>query len=1043
MFKQGEGLYDMCLLGNDKVSEEGFMENLTTRFNTRNIYTYIGEQVVSVNPFCYLDMYSEATMDEYIGRAMYEVSPHIYALADDTYRELMSSKENQCVLITGESGAGKTEASKIFMQYIAYISSSSSMAGDIKDKLLKSNPILEAFGNATTLRNNNSSRFGKYMEIQFDYGGAPVGGRISQYLLEKSRVVTRGEGERSFHVFYQLLSQTGRLAALSLDADPSAYNYLACSGLYSVPGIRDAADFKEMENAMRVLGWAKADLDNCMRILAAILHLGNLDFEPDARASADLNTDCVAVSNPQLLAIVADLLQVDYGALESALKSRSISSGASARQSHIMVPLDLDQAYFTRDALCKGLYAALFEWVVDRINLNIQASASNASEVVIGVLDIYGFEIMELNSFEQFCINYCNEKLQQLFINKVLKSEQAEYAAEGIAWTEIDYFDNEPIISMIEGKGRAQPGIIPLLDEACLVGRNTPVTVVEKFAGSLSASAHFDATVGEPEEFVIDHYAGAVMYNTGSFLFKNKDTFFDDLVMALMTSANSMVVEMFTPKASAGGGGGRGRGGPSSSAGGSRFGSGRGRQGAGGGKTRPKTAGYKFKTSVCELIEKLDACTPHYIRCIKSNDEKRANYLDAERVRHQIVYLNLVETVRVRRAGFCNRQPYERFLWRYKMISPQTWPVWRGSPRDGVVAILDHIGVDRSEYELGRTKLFIKDAPTFMLVEQRRIEEMPKVAVMIQKVWRGYSVRKNFVQHQMAFKIQDLWRRYRSKRYFRAVAEVFAGVESDPNWGRYIQWPRAETTFIASGVANLKKVHLNWWAYNMVTSLTEAQQGVMRQKVEAHTLLSGRKPWNCNAPFKGDYLDDPATNPGFAKYKHAIVTLFQAGGDSMIRFAANVEKVNPKGKPQLRTFVVTDENMYKYDPKKFVVKKEAIPLAEVTKVSVSPQGDGLVVIHMKKPIRDVVLNAAAPGAPNLLPELVSAISSQYLNLTGRRLECAVNDRIEFNNSVVADPNNPTVTKAPGTAAVVSFVKSGAVPGSVWKKGKGVHIVEWA
>ena len=1029
-----------------EISEEAFMENLETRFNAKQIYTYVGDHVVSVNPFTYHDIYGNNVMDEYRGRFMYEVQPHIFALADDTYRELMSTKEDQCVLISGESGAGKTEASKIFMSYIAYISSRSELAGDIKDKLLKSNPILEAFGNATTLRNNNSSRFGKYMEIQFDYAGAPIGGRISQYLLEKSRVVTRCEGERSFHVFYQLLSQQALLGPLYLDADPSAYNYLASSGTYTVQGIRDMADFKEMEGAMQVLGWAKSDLHNCTKVLAAILHLGNLDFEPDAAASSQLNTDCVRISNPDVLQTVAELLDVGCSALESSLKSRSISTGASARQSHISVPLDLDQAYFTRDALCKGLYAALFEWVVNRINVNIASTSANAQEVVIGILDIYGFEVFEDNSFEQFCINYCNEKLQQLFINKVLRSEQAEYAAEGIAWTEIDYFDNEPIIALIEGRGRTAPGIIPLLDEACLVGRNTPITVVEKFASNLSASHHFSAQNGAPF-FTIQHYAGDVMYNADSFLFKNSDTFFEDLVVVLSTSSNAMVVEMFAPAKSSGSGGsgggsgsGRGgRGGAGPSGGSSR---GRGRGGAG--KSRPKTAGYKFKTSVCELITTLDACTPHYIRCIKSNDEKRANYLDFERVAHQVRYLNLVETVRVRRAGFCNRQPYTRFLWRYKMISDQTWPIWRGSERDGVVAILNAIGVAPNEYELGKTKLFIKDAPTFMLVEQKRNEEMPKVAVMIQSLWRGYSVRKNFVEHQMAFRIQDFWRRFRSRAWFSHVVSAFGGVESDPHWGRYVEWPTATTSFIASGVAAVQKVHANWWARKMVESLTEEEAGEMRQKVVALTLLSGRKPWNCNAKFKADWLDDPATNPGFAKYRQAIQVLFQGGGDSFIAFSAHVDKINPKGKSQLRGFVVTEQNMYKYDPKGFSQKKVGIPIAEIEKISVSPFDDGMAVIHMKKPIRDVVLNCAAEGKPNLLPEFVSAVYKQYTWLTGRDdLVFDVTERITFNNSVVADPNAPTVTKSPGADATMTFAGLNNGAGTAWKKGKNnIHMVEY-
>ncbi|KNC51407.1 myosin IE heavy chain [Thecamonas trahens ATCC 50062] len=679
MFRAGEGMYDMTLM--DEVTEDTFMENLKTRFSKGIIYTNIGEQIVSVNPF---QSVAEPEMADFVNQFQYEVQPHIYALADDTYRALLSEKSDQCVIITGESGAGKTVSSKIFMKYVAYVSSSrvgASMADAaassaaaaeterIKNRLLESNPVLEAFGNAKTLRNDNSSRFGKYMELQFNFAGAPVGGRISQYLLEKSRVVTRAEGERSFHVFYQMLSQPILMSQLGLTPDPAAYKYLAISGCYEVSSIRDVEDFLEVQQAVKVLGWNDDDLEEVFKVLGAILLLGNVEFVDDADKSAEHKTECVSVANQEVVLQVADLLAVDADFLMGSLMSRSISTGVGRRASQITVQLDGAGAADTRDALAKFLYSRLFDWVVARINSELEPARGAYSEAVIGILDIYGFEIFEDNSFEQFCINYCNEKLQQYFILNVLQSEQEEYAREGITWTPIDYFDNSPIISLIEGASARSASIIALLDEACLVGNTTTGQLVEKFANGLSSSAHFEAAANgadrslTAEQFRIKHYAGDVVYSAELFQDKNRDALYPDLVNTMHTSSSALVQELF-----------------------------KGDKALAQSKRRPVTAATQFKKAVCELIATLQACSPHYIRCIKSNDAKRGLHLDEERVRHQVVYLNLVEAVRVRKAGFCNRQHYTRFMWRYKMLTDATWPIWRGSDRDGVETILNGLG---------------------------------------------------------------------------------------------------------------------------------------------------------------------------------------------------------------------------------------------------------------------------------------------------------------------------------------------------------------
>eukprot|EP01137_Pigoraptor_chileana_P023527 Opistho-2@89950 len=978
--KAGEGLTDFVML-ND-VTEESFMKNLKERFEAGHIYTYIGEQVVSVNPFRKVDIYTPKIMESYKRMYMYEVPPHIYALADDTYRALMQTKDNQCVIITGESGAGKTEASKIFMQYIAKVSANRGEGDNVKGKLLDSNPVLEAFGNSKTLRNDNSSRFGKYMEINFDGAGAPVGGKVSQYLLEKSRVVTRAEGERSFHVFYQLLSQKDKLSSLGLQADPSKYAYLASSKCNTVDSINDSEDFKEVTKAMKSLGWSDLETQSVWRVLAAVLLVGNVDFVKDASKQ---NVDAVNVSTKDIVKSIADLLECDSRALENALVTRSISTGAGkSHEGNINVFLDKTQAIFTRDSLAKSLYDQLFTWVVGKINEKIVVSGR--AELVIGVLDIYGFEIFEHNSFEQFCINFCNEKLQQLFIKLVLKQEQEEYVRENIEWEEIKYFNNAPICELFEN---TPIGIYSLLDEACMVGQSTPESFLEKLNGAFSKHAHFetftkDKTLGK-DKFRIKHYAGVVTYEAEHFLFKNRDSLFHDLIVAMQSSKNALVTAMFPQQKQRD-------------------------------MKRPLTAGTQFKQAVQELVTTLNACQPHYIRCIKSNDVKRGQYLDEERVKHQVRYLNLVETVRVRRAGFCNRQPYERCLPRYKMLSKKTWPVWRGSNMDGIKAILDELKVDPKEYRLGKTKLFIRNAKTLFLFEERRAIELPKVVIAIQRRWKGHKTRKWFKQalEQMRAeraeleaklrrvravnKIQVAYVNSRARKYIAALNRTFSGVQNArPHFGKGTPFPTLRRGKSSPIEAYVAKIHLVWWGRAKVLSLSEEERALMRQKIVALDLFRGNKPWACARRFKGDYLGMESNNARRQQFHDAVQHLFQKYGDSEIQYADDVVKVNPKGKPQLRTIIMTEQNIYKYDPKKYKIKKVGIPLQSVQGVALSRQRDGYIVIHMAAPERDIVIDCGVSGEERV-SELATVIFTTMQRNYNRQIPVRFEDRVVYNNS---------------------------------------------
>ncbi len=399
--------------------------------------------------------------------AAYEHPPHIYALADKMFQNMITEEDNQCVIISGESGAGKTESAKLVMNYIASVSGrggdASNIVDQVKHVILESNPLLESFGNAKTLRNNNSSRFGKYFEINFTKAGAPVGGKISNFLLEKSRVVGPGVKERNFHIFYQLTKgSTGQLREHLGMTDPSYFSYLRCSGEYNADGIDDIQEFKDMEKAMDICQISPNDKQSIFDIAAGILHLGNVDF-----VEAD-NPAASTVSDKDTLAFPAYLLGLKEDMLQDKLLSRVMRTGGGRRGSTYNVNLNVQQARGTRDALAKALYSRMFDWIVSSVNLAMEKLAANLRKsqiLCLGVLDIFGFEIFERNGFEQFCINYVNERLQQIFIDLTLKSEQEEYQREGIEWNNIDYFNNKIVVDLIENK--KPPGIMAILDDVC------------------------------------------------------------------------------------------------------------------------------------------------------------------------------------------------------------------------------------------------------------------------------------------------------------------------------------------------------------------------------------------------------------------------------------------------------------------------------------------------------------------------------------------------------------------------------------------------
>ncbi|XP_078608687.1 unconventional myosin-Ie-like isoform X1 [Branchiostoma floridae x Branchiostoma japonicum] len=730
------GVDDMTLL--PKIQESSIVDNLKKRFMDDLIYTYIGPVLISVNPFKQMPYFTEREIELYQGAAIYENPPHIYALADDMFRNMLIDNENHCVIISGESGAGKTVAAKYIMNYIAKVSGGGARVQHVKDIILQSNPLLEAFGNAKTVRNNNSSRFGKYVEIQFDRGGEPDGGKISNFLLEKSRVVGQNENERNFHIFYQLLAGATNEQREQLGlTDAEYYYYLNQSGAYKVDGTDDRQEFQDTMNAMDVIGISAEDQDNVLMLVAGVLHLGNIQFREEGNYAA--------VENDEFLAFPAYLLSVDPEALRLKLTSRVMDSKWGGRSESVNVTLNVEQANYARDALAKTLHSRVFDFLVAAINGAMQ---KDYEELVIGVLDIYGFEIFQRNGFEQFCINFVNEKLQQIFIELTLKAEQEEYVQEGIKWTPIDYFNNKIVCDLIES--RNPPMIMAILDDVCAtmhaVSEGADEKLLQKLQASVGTHQHYN---GFNTGFVIHHYAGKVTYDADGFCDKNRDVLNVDLIQLMQSSENGFMAALFPDDT--------------------------------GGRGRPTTASYKIKNQANKLVESLKKCVPHYIRCIKPNETKKPKDWEDSRVKHQVEYLGLKENIRVRRAGFAYRREFDKFLRRYAILTPETWPQWRGPPQQGIHHLMRSVNMESDQYQLGHTKVFIKNPESLFLLEELRERKFDGYARVIQTGFRKYIARKK--AQQMKEQAADLLYNQKERRRFslnRNFVGDYIGLANKP-----------------------------------------------------------------------------------------------------------------------------------------------------------------------------------------------------------------------------------------------------------------------
>ncbi|KAM6498673.1 microfilament motor [Amanita muscaria] len=716
--KKQVGVTDMTLL--TTISNESINENLQKRWTNAEIYTYIGNVLISVNPFRDLGIYTDEGLQKYRGKNRLEVPPHVFSIAESAYYNMNAYHENQCVIISGESGAGKTEAAKRIMQYIAAVSGGQdSSIQEIKDMVLATNPLLESFGCAKTLRNNNSSRHGKYLEIMFNSNGEPVGARITNYLLEKGRVVGQIENERNFHIFYQFTkgASDDYRETFGLQG-PESYAYTSMSNCLEVQDVDDVKEFHDTIKAMQVIGLTEHEQTEIFRMLATILWLGNVQFE-------EMDDGNSRVADTNVTDFVAYLMDSDAALVQKVMTTRVVETQRGGRRGSVYdVPLNPTQATAGRDALAKAIYNNLFEWIVSRVNVSMKTRSAFAH--VIGILDIFGFEIFEDNSFEQLCINYVNEKLQQIFIELTLKAEQEEYVREQIKWTPINYFNNKVVCDLIEE--RRPPGIFAALNDACATAHADSSAADNSFVqrtAMLSSNAHFEA---RGAQFLVRHYAGDVLYNIAGMTDKNKDSLIKDLLDLIASSGNAFLQTIFPDRPD-----------PNS-------------------KKRPPTAGDRIKQSAGALVDNLMKAQPSYIRTIKPNQNRSSTEYDTKAILHQIKYLGLQENIRVRRAGFAYRNTFEKIVERFYLLSPNTSYAgeytWNGDAKSGCQQMLKDTGIAKEEWQMGVTKAFIKNPETLFALETMRDRYWHNMAARIQRAYRNYMRYKN----ECAKRIQRFWK---------------------------------------------------------------------------------------------------------------------------------------------------------------------------------------------------------------------------------------------------------------------------------------------
>ncbi|XP_064007192.1 myosin-10 isoform X5 [Pogoniulus pusillus] len=746
------------------LNEASVLHNLKDRYYSGLIYTYSGLFCVVINPYKNLPIYSENIIEMYRGKKRHEMPPHIYAISESAYRCMLQDREDQSILCTGESGAGKTENTKKVIQYLAHVASSHKgrkdhnippespkpvkHQGELERQLLQANPILESFGNAKTVKNDNSSRFGKFIRINFDVTGYIVGANIETYLLEKSRAVRQAKDERTFHIFYQLLAGAGEHLKSDLLLEGfNNYRFLS-NGYIPIPGQQDKDNFQETMEAMHIMGFSHDEILSMLKVVSSVLQFGNISFKKER------NTDQASMPENTVAQKLCHLLGMNVMEFTRAILTPRIKVG----RDYVQKAQTKEQADFAVEALAKATYERLFRWLVHRINKALDRTKRQGASF-IGILDIAGFEIFELNSFEQLCINYTNEKLQQLFNHTMFILEQEEYQREGIEWNFIDFgLDLQPCIDLIERPANP-PGVLALLDEECWFPKATDKTFVEKLVQEQGTHSKFQKPrqLKDKADFCIIHYAGKVDYKADEWLMKNMDPLNDNVATLLHQSSDKFVAELWKDEIQT-----IQRAcfydnitglhdppvdrivgldqvtGITETAFGSAY------------KTKKgmfRTVGQLYKESLTKLMATLRNTNPNFVRCIIPNHEKRAGKLDPHLVLDQLRCNGVLEGIRICRQGFPNRIVFQEFRQRYEILTPNAIPKGFMDGKQACERMIRALELDPNLYRIGQSKIFFRAGVLAHLEEERDLK-ITDIIIFFQAVCRGYLARKAFAKKQ-------------------------------------------------------------------------------------------------------------------------------------------------------------------------------------------------------------------------------------------------------------------------------------------------------
>ncbi|XP_056637451.1 myosin heavy chain, muscle isoform X27 [Diorhabda sublineata] len=705
------------------LNDASVLHNLKQRYYAQLIYTYSGLFCVAINPYKRFPVYTNRCAKLYRGKRRNEVPPHIFAISDGAYVNMLTNHENQSMLITGESGAGKTENTKKVIAYFATVGASTkketdSSKGSLEDQVVQTNPVLEAFGNAKTVRNDNSSRFGKFIRIHFGPTGKLAGADIETYLLEKARVISQQPLERSYHIFYQIMSGSvkGVKDSCLLSNDIYQYHYVS-QGKITVPNMDDGEEFQLTDEAFDILGFSQEEKSNVYKITAAVMHMGCMKFKQRGReeqAEPDGTEEGERVGK---------LLGVEAAALYQAFVKPRIKVG----NEFVTQGRNVSQVSYSVGAMSKAMFDRLFKFLVKKCNETLDTKQKR--QHFIGVLDIAGFEIFDYNGFEQLCINFTNEKLQQFFNHHMFVLEQEEYTREGITWQFIDFgMDLAACIELIE----KPMGILSILEEESMFPKATDKTFEEKLnTNHLGKSPNFQKPKPpkpgqQAAHFTLGHYAGNVPYNITGWLEKNKDPLNDTVVDLFKKGSNNLVVEIFADHPGQSGGAAE---------------KGRGKKGGG-----FATVSSAYREQLNNLMTTLRSTQPHFVRCIIPNEMKQPGVIDSHLVMHQLTCNGVLEGIRICRKGFPNRMVYPDFKLRYMILAPATMAK-ESDPKEAARKCLEEVGLDPESYRVGHTKVFFR-AGVLGQMEELRDDRLGKIVTWMQSWVRGYLSRKEFKKLQ-------------------------------------------------------------------------------------------------------------------------------------------------------------------------------------------------------------------------------------------------------------------------------------------------------